>query len=122
MVPGMSLAQWISTRLIMQSIRAAVNTGRYLLYGNTAPNCAVYGAVVPSSEEEDELSPAAAYKHAIKTSLLHDDADTECKIGGAIGRCVLRQCLADGCDFGGWSGSLCPPITRFLWPVGMFLP
>lgn len=76
MVPGMSIAQWICTRVIMQSIRTAVSASRFLLRqpasGTTPSRAPLQDDVTPSSTEESNRSSATAYKNAIKAKLWND--------------------------------------------------
>ncbi|KZT67694.1 hypothetical protein DAEQUDRAFT_693488 [Daedalea quercina L-15889] len=61
LLPGMSLAQWITTRMIAQGIRGLVSAGRMLSGSRTAAR-----DMPEARDEEEGLSPAAAYASEVK--------------------------------------------------------
>ncbi|TCD67516.1 hypothetical protein EIP91_012321 [Steccherinum ochraceum] len=66
LVPGMTLTQWISGRLVAQGIRGLVSMGNFVFGSGVKP------ALVPPhnfGDDEDSLSPAEAYAKSVKSTL-----------------------------------------------------
>ena len=59
LIPGMPLAQWITTRMIAQGIRGLVTAGRMFSRSRTVRTDEV-------KDQEEGVSPAAAYASEFK--------------------------------------------------------
>lgn len=69
LVPGMSLAQWISGRLVAQGIRGVAWIGRSFLWARPKNGeAASLDATLrkQTADEEQGLSPASAYAKAVR--------------------------------------------------------
>ncbi|OBZ70143.1 hypothetical protein A0H81_09673 [Grifola frondosa] len=62
LIPGMTLAQWMTTRLAAQGIHAIVGVSRVLFRPRSAPGAS------DARDEEEALSPAVAYAKSVKRS------------------------------------------------------
>ncbi|KAI0939897.1 hypothetical protein AcV5_001149 [Taiwanofungus camphoratus] len=69
LLPGMSLAQWITTRVIAHSIQGIVGAGRLLL-SSRPPNFQETAEPRPRTRDEEKgLSPAASYAKTVQESM-----------------------------------------------------
>jgi len=70
LIPGMTLAQWVTTRVLAHSVRGVLGASRLVL-GSGHLNVGASGTRARSKrvpDEEEGLSPAAAYAASVKTS------------------------------------------------------
>lgn len=63
-MPGMTLTQWITGRLMAQGVRGLVTVGRSLFGAGSGPARA---SAHTASNEEHEVSPAETYAMSVKT-------------------------------------------------------
>ncbi|CAL1700214.1 unnamed protein product [Somion occarium] len=65
LVPGMTLTQWITSRIFAQGVRGVVGIAKSLFSTRTAHST----DLVNSTGEEGDLSPAQAYAKSVKASI-----------------------------------------------------